>query len=109
MKNNSSGVTAITALSVPVAASAYFQRIVIARIHRGGRNCSLFPNGAQVPKLDAGGSSPISHFIFSMTYKESDFSPKPLFEVVRHGKDWNYLIAGYLDDCLGAHRAGRQA
>jgi len=33
---------------------------------RNGRSCSLFANDVQIPKLDAGGSSPLSRSLFSV-------------------------------------------
>jgi hypothetical protein len=38
-------------------------------IYRHGRKCSLFTIHDQIPKLDVVGSTPVSRYIFSTTYK----------------------------------------
>ena len=43
------------------------------------RISSVFTTTACFPKLDAGGSSPLSRSIVSITYKESDFPIEPTF------------------------------
>src|SRR5665213_2430453 len=46
--------------------------------------CSLFPIGCRLPKLDVAGSTPVSRSIFSIIYEPSPHPPNPPFGCKYH-------------------------
>ena len=67
-KTESWNFTPFTPFSSFLRQRLFSRWFAVVRMHRRGRNCSLFSNAYQLPKLDVVGSNPISRSIFSITY-----------------------------------------